>query len=152
MTEEGGSISEEFRQEGIADRVSTFGTAFLGLTLKCARCHDHKYDPIPTREFYGLAAMFGSGWWARDVQGWMGNPPIVAIWPKGVSTLVVQPEQASEIVAGGKINEPEQVVEAALLTMGAGQATTGGVVSCNLITWMHDQGLPLPGEVERHQS
>ncbi len=60
MTEEGGSISEEFRQEGIADRVSTFGTAFLGLTLECARCHDHKYDPIPTREFYGLAAMFGS--------------------------------------------------------------------------------------------
>jgi hypothetical protein len=60
MTEEGGSIAEEFRQEGIADRVSTFGTAFLGLTLECARCHDHKYDPIPTREFYGLAAMFGS--------------------------------------------------------------------------------------------
>lgn len=60
MTEEGGSISEEFRQEGIADRVSTFGTAFLGLTIECARCHDHKYDPIPTREFYGLAAMFGS--------------------------------------------------------------------------------------------
>ena len=60
MTEEGGSISEEFRHEGIADRVSTFGTAFLGLTLECARCHDHKYDPIPTREFYGLAAMFGS--------------------------------------------------------------------------------------------
>ena len=59
MTEEGGSIAEEFRQEGIADRVSTFGTAFLGLTLECARCHDHKYDTIPTREFYGLAAMFG---------------------------------------------------------------------------------------------
>ena len=60
MTEEGGSIAEEFRQEGIADRVSTFGTTFLGLTLECARCHDHKYDPIPTREFYALAAMFGS--------------------------------------------------------------------------------------------
>jgi hypothetical protein len=60
MTEEGGSIAEEFRHEGIADRVSTFGTAFLGLTLECARCHDHKYDTIPTREFYGLAAMFGS--------------------------------------------------------------------------------------------
>ena len=59
MTEEGGSISEEFRQEAIADRVSTFGTTFLGLTLECARCHDHKYDPVPTREFYGLAAMFG---------------------------------------------------------------------------------------------
>ncbi|MFM7295832.1 MAG: DUF1549 domain-containing protein, partial [Planctomycetota bacterium] len=60
MTEEGGSISEEFRQEGIADRVGTFGTTFLGLTLECARCHDHKYDPLPTRDFYALAAMFGS--------------------------------------------------------------------------------------------
>ncbi|MBM3989373.1 MAG: DUF1553 domain-containing protein [Planctomycetes bacterium] len=60
MTEEGGSIAEEFRQEGIADRVGTFGTTFLGLTLECARCHDHKFDPLPTREFYALAAMFGS--------------------------------------------------------------------------------------------
>ena len=59
LTEEGGSIPEEFRQEGIADRVGTFGTAFLGLTLDCARCHDHKHDPVPMREFYGLAAMFG---------------------------------------------------------------------------------------------
>jgi hypothetical protein len=59
MTEEGGSISEEFRQEAIADRVSTFGTTFLGLTVECARCHDHKYDPISTNEFYSLAAMFG---------------------------------------------------------------------------------------------
>ncbi|MEY2747713.1 MAG: hypothetical protein RL112_2755 [Planctomycetota bacterium] len=59
LTEEGGSIAEEFRQEGIADRVGTFGTAFLGLTLDCARCHDHKHDPVSTREFHGLAAMFG---------------------------------------------------------------------------------------------
>jgi hypothetical protein len=59
LTEEGGSIPEEFRQEGIADRVATYGTSFLGLSLECARCHDHKYDPIPTREFYGLAALFG---------------------------------------------------------------------------------------------
>ncbi len=60
MTDEGGSISEEFRQEAIADRVATWSTTFMGLTLECARCHDHKYDPIPTREFYGVAAMFGA--------------------------------------------------------------------------------------------
>ena len=60
MTEEGGSIPEEFRQEAIADRVGVFGTAFLGLTLDCARCHDHKYDPVPMRDYYALAAMFGS--------------------------------------------------------------------------------------------
>jgi hypothetical protein len=59
QTQEGGSIAEEFRHEYVADRVHTFGTAFLGLTLECARCHDHKYDPIPQRDYYRMAAMFG---------------------------------------------------------------------------------------------
>ena len=59
MTFEGGSIAEEFRQDGINDRVMTAGYAFMGLTLECSRCHDHKYDPISQRDFYSLAAMFG---------------------------------------------------------------------------------------------
>lgn len=59
-TEEGGSIAEEFRQDGISDRVHTLGTAFLGLTLECARCHDHKYDPITARDYYSLGAFFNS--------------------------------------------------------------------------------------------
>ena len=46
MTNEGGSIAEEWRVENASDRVHTFGTAILGLTLECAHCHDHKYDPI----------------------------------------------------------------------------------------------------------
>ena len=58
QTNEGGSIEEEFRTEYAADRVHTVGTAFLGLTLECARCHDHKYDPIPQRDYYGLFAFF----------------------------------------------------------------------------------------------
>jgi cytochrome c553 len=60
LTNEGGSIDEECRQETLADRVGTFGTVFLGLTTECARCHDHKYDPISQREFYSLAAFFGA--------------------------------------------------------------------------------------------
>jgi len=60
QTNEGGSVEEEFRTEYVADRVQTFGTAFLGLTLECARCHDHKFDPISQREFYGLAALFAN--------------------------------------------------------------------------------------------
>ena len=59
MTFEGGSISEEFRQDGINDRVMTAGYGFMGLTMECARCHDHKYDPISQRDYYSLAAMFG---------------------------------------------------------------------------------------------
>ncbi|MEY3392497.1 MAG: hypothetical protein RLZZ322_1346, partial [Verrucomicrobiota bacterium] len=59
MTFEGGSIAEEFRQDGINDRVMTAGYGFMGLTMECARCHDHKYDPISQRDYFSMAAMFG---------------------------------------------------------------------------------------------
>ncbi len=60
MTNEGGSIAEEWLVENSADRVHTFGAAMLGLTLECARCHDHKFDPILTRDYYSLFAFFNS--------------------------------------------------------------------------------------------
>ncbi|WP_166442786.1 DUF1553 domain-containing protein [Phragmitibacter flavus] len=55
---EGGSVEEEYRREYVADRLHTYGTAFLGLTFECARCHDHKYDPISHKEYYEMAAFF----------------------------------------------------------------------------------------------
>ncbi len=58
QTNEGGSIEEEFRVEYVADRTDTFGTAFLGLTLGCARCHSHKYDPISHKEYYQFFSFF----------------------------------------------------------------------------------------------
>jgi Protein of unknown function (DUF1553)/Protein of unknown function (DUF1549)/Concanavalin A-like lectin/glucanases superfamily/Planctomycete cytochrome C len=58
QNEEGGVVDEEFRVAYVDDRVDTFGTAFLGLTLQCAHCHDHKYDPITMKDFYSLFAMF----------------------------------------------------------------------------------------------
>ncbi len=60
VNEEGGTDPEQFRIEAIVDRVSTTGAAFLGLTLGCARCHDHKYDPISQREFYQLFALLNN--------------------------------------------------------------------------------------------
>jgi hypothetical protein len=60
MTNEGGSVAEEWRMEGVADRIRTLGTAFLGLTLECARCHDHKYDPITQKDFYAFSSFFNS--------------------------------------------------------------------------------------------
>lgn len=60
QTNEGGSIEEEFRVEYVSDRVRTAGTAFLGLSMECSRCHDHKYDPISQKDFYGLSAFFGN--------------------------------------------------------------------------------------------
>jgi hypothetical protein len=60
MTNEGGSIPEEWRNEYVSDRVHTFGTTFLALTLECSRCHDHKYDPLTMKDYYGLGAFFNS--------------------------------------------------------------------------------------------
>jgi len=57
---EGGVNREEFRTEQIIDRTATTGTVWLGLTLGCARCHDHKYDPISQKEFYQLSAFFNT--------------------------------------------------------------------------------------------
>ena len=60
QTNEGGSIEEEWRTEYVADRTITFGAAFLGLTLECSRCHNHKYDPITQNDFYSLFSFFNS--------------------------------------------------------------------------------------------
>ena len=57
---EGGIDHEQYRVEAVADRVATTGAVFLGLTIGCARCHDHKYDPIQQKEFYQLFAYFNS--------------------------------------------------------------------------------------------
>lgn len=57
---EGGSVPEEFRIEYVSDRLHTYGTAFLGLTMECSRCHDHKYDPIKAKEYYELSSFFAN--------------------------------------------------------------------------------------------
>lgn len=57
---EAGIIDEEFRVEYVVDRTNTLGTALLGLTVGCAKCHDHKYDPISQKDYYSLFAFFNS--------------------------------------------------------------------------------------------
>ena len=75
---EGGIVDEEFRVEYVADRAETTATVWLGLTLGCARCHDHKYDPITQRDFYGLFAFFNSVPEKGFVYNFGNEPPFVA--------------------------------------------------------------------------
>src|SRR5690606_25609932 len=66
INQEGGSDPEQFRVESIIDRVDTTGAVWLGLTLECARCHTHKFDPISQREYFEIYAFFDN---AQDRNG-----------------------------------------------------------------------------------
>src|SRR6202012_3707789 len=57
-TEEGGAQPKDYEARMLADRVRAIGTAWLGQTTGCAQCHDHKFDPFTTRDFYSLGAFF----------------------------------------------------------------------------------------------
>lgn len=59
-TSEGGSIAEEVHVRNVVDRVVTTGTVFMGLTMDCTRCHDHKFDPLTMKDFYSFYAFFNS--------------------------------------------------------------------------------------------
>jgi hypothetical protein len=59
-TEEGGVIDEEYRIEYLIDKTKTFSKGILGLTVECAQCHDHKYDPFTQKDYYSLAAFFNN--------------------------------------------------------------------------------------------
>ncbi len=60
MTAEGGVIDEEVRLEYVSNRTNTVGTAFMGLTLECAKCHDHKFDPISQKEYFQVFSFFNN--------------------------------------------------------------------------------------------
>ena len=74
---EGGIVDEEFRVDYVADRVETTSTVWLGTTVGCARCHDHKYDPITQKEYYQLFAYFNNTPDRGFVYNFGNEPPFV---------------------------------------------------------------------------
>jgi hypothetical protein len=88
-TGEGGIIPEEYRVEYVADRAQTTSTVFMGLTLGCARCHDHKYDPLTQKDFYRLFAYFNQ---IPDEKGFTWN-----YGPEEPYVKAPLPEQAKEL-------------------------------------------------------
>lgn len=92
ITQEGGVIDEEYRIEYVTDRTNTFGKAFLGLTFECAKCHDHKYDPISQKEYFSTFAFFNQ----LNEKGLLGDislnsyadPPNLRINRQDIDTLL----------------------------------------------------------------
>ena len=97
-TDEGGAIAEEYRVEYIVDRIKTTSTVWLGLTLECAQCHDHKYDPFTQEEYYQLFAYFNQAS-DKGMQTRRGNePPIVQVLnPRNQDKIPIEKEQLAAL-------------------------------------------------------
>ena len=110
---EGGAIPEEYQVEYVADRVDTTANVFMGLTLGCARCHDHKYDPIRQKDFYRFFAFFNTIA-EKGLDGKNGNAAPILEMPTA--------EQASQIawlqqaIADHQAAMPEKETQALLAT------------------------------------
>ena len=91
-TEEGGVIDEEYRVEYVLDKTNTFSKGILGMTMECAQCHDHKYDPISQEEYYQVFAFFNNsrekGFEGDVSQSQPAKTPILHIEPEDVENLL----------------------------------------------------------------
>ncbi|MCC2672971.1 MAG: Planctomycete cytochrome, partial [Armatimonadetes bacterium] len=100
---EGGAIPEEYQTAYIADRIDTTSTTWMGLTLRCSQCHDHKYDPLPQKDYYSFYAFFNNVP-ENGLDGQRGNAVPFLKAPK--------PEQAAQLAAfDKKIAELDQAIK-----------------------------------------
>ena len=106
QNEEGGVVEEEFRVAYVVDRVDTFGTAFLGLTFECTRCHDHKYDPLTQRDFYSMFSFF------QNIDEFGQTSYFTSSTPVPTVLLSTDEQDATLTALDQKIVEKEQVFAA----------------------------------------
>jgi hypothetical protein len=112
INSEGGAIPAEWAVEYVVDRVDTLGTIWLGLTVGCARCHDHKYDPISQREYYRLFAFFNNvpEWGLGPNNG--NSPPFIKVpdsWPHlgEAEKLAIEPEPYTLVTTQTSVVRPK---------------------------------------------
>ncbi|MSO24248.1 MAG: DUF1553 domain-containing protein, partial [Acidobacteria bacterium] len=97
FNQEGGVDREEAHWEVLVDRVNTTATVWLGSTLACAQCHNHKYDPFTQKEFYQFMAFFSNTQWSKT---WNGELPFVSAEPKLEMPAPEQESQRKELATG----------------------------------------------------
>ncbi len=130
-----GSKFEELEMDVIDEQIDTLGKASLGITLGCARCHDHKFDPISTEDYYALAGIFAStqsiikekGW--RQGVGW-NRVELPVLDEAASSALKLAHKQALEHATSGElVKQAEKVVEEARKALAGLQADQANAVA-----------------------
>ena len=103
---EGGIIDEDYRIKYVVDRVNTTATAFLGLTLECAQCHDHKYDPMSQREYYEFSGFFNSLKGRGNTKG--STDPILKLQtPKNKARLAAIANELKNLAKAERVTSPK---------------------------------------------
>ena len=155
-TTENGSIDEEYRVEYVVDRTNTIGTAFLGLTVGCARCHDHKYDPISHKDFYSLSGFFNStdepGFYAPGNTGITPGPTIN--WTDAATearlaqadALVRERETAFDAARAAAAKDAAVRAEALAGTPGAAAAVQQSIAANLAAHYAFEQTSPIPDD------
>jgi hypothetical protein len=139
-TNEGGVIEEEYRVLYARDRVETTGLAWMGLTVGCAVCHDHKFDPITQREFYQLSAFFNNTT-QRVMDGNIKDPPPVIPVP-------LEADRERFFALDGLIGQAQQEVDNRRVQARPGFDTfLADATKRNEILW---QSLPAQDALETH--
>jgi hypothetical protein len=131
---EGGIVPEEFRVEYVADRAETTSMVWLGLTMGCARCHDHKYDPILQKDFYRLFAYFNNLPEKGLVYNWGNEEPYIKA-PTPEQQRELQQRDAQVVAAEKRWSDLAPIIDKAQAKWEANAADPG------MPDWTVTQGL-----------
>ena len=132
QSQEGGVVPEEYRTEYVADRVNTLGRAFLGVSVECARCHDHKYDPVSQKEYFQLFSFFNNNNETGQIP-YSGIPsPTVVVMDAGTRATV-------------------DALRAEIAAVEAGVAPEGDLFERRFANWLADNKLVPKGSDPRDE-
>ena len=156
-TTENGAIDEEYRVEYAIDRAVTVGVGFMGMTVQCSRCHDHKYDPIPTKDFYSLTGFFNStdepGYYAMGRFGVTAGPTLA--WTDAATEARIARLQRTIATRQTEYDTARMAAERAALPMAAALLADQAAIAAALkkaadsdlvAYYPFDEAMPVPDD------
>lgn len=150
-TSEGGAIEEEVYVRNVVDRVATTGTVFLGMTVGCAQCHDHKFDPISQKEFYQLFAYFNN-LSNNPLDGNQKDPaPVLKVLSDEQRAELARLKTAAQVAAQEFSQRVSQYVYEDPADLEADAESTGEAAADQPqeYIWIDDESLPLGAKAEQ---